>query len=293
MADPQYSDTPAERTKITLGFSPCPNDTFIFDAMLHGKIDTEGIDFEPVIEDVEALNRRAFAGELDMTKLSYHAFAHLLDQYVLLDAGSALGHRCGPLLIAREPLTDKEINAGRIAIPGKMTTANFLLSLAYPEAVDRRETLFSDIENAVLQGDVEAGLIIHENRFTYQQKGLIKILDLGDFWETTTGFPIPLGGIVVHRNLPLELQQRINRVMRRSVEYAFAHTAEVMPFVRCYAQEMDESVMRAHIDLYVTQHTVDLGADGRAAVRKMFEIAREKGVLVSERTDFFIETAAA
>jgi len=192
-------------TNLTLGFSPCPNDTFIFDALLHGRIDTEGLVFEPVMEDVEALNRRAFAGELAVTKLSYHAFAHLTDQYALLDAGSALGNNCGPLLIARQAMTEAEVNAARIAIPGKMTTANFLLSLAFPLAQHKQEVIFSDIENAVLRGDVEAGLIIHENRFTYAQKGLVKILDLGEHWETTTGLPIPLGGIVVRRDLPLEI----------------------------------------------------------------------------------------
>lgn len=275
-------------TKLTIGFSPCPNDTFIFDAMLHGRIDTEGLTFEPVMEDVEALNRRAFAGQLDVTKLSYHAFAHLTDQYALLDAGSALGNQCGPLLIARQPMSEAEINQARIAIPGKMTTANFLLSLAYPNAGNKYETIFSDIEQAVLRGDADAGLIIHENRFTYAQKGLVKILDLGEHWESTTGLPIPLGGIVVRRDLPVEIQQKMNRVMRRSVEYAFAHPAAVMPFVRQHAQEMEERVMRAHIDLYVTDHTIDLGEAGRAAVQQMFQIAREKGVLAIQRDDLFV-----
>ncbi len=275
-------------TNLRLGFSPCPNDTFIFDALLHNRVDTEGLSFEPVMEDVEALNRRAFAGELEVTKLSYHAFAHLTEHYALLHAGSALGNNCGPLLISRAPMTEAEINAARIAIPGKMTTANFLLSLAYPNAQNRHEVIFSDIENAVLRGELEAGLIIHENRFTYAQKGLVKLLDLGEYWETTTGLPIPLGGIVVRRDLPVEIQQKVNRVLRRSVEYAFAHPDEVMPFVRQHAQEMDEAVMRAHIDLYVTQHTVDLGDDGRNAVMQMFRIAQEKGVLPAYRSDFFV-----
>ena len=193
-------------TSITLGFSPCPNDTFIFDALLRGKVDTEGLAFEPVMEDVEALNRRAFAGELAATKLSYHAFAHLTHQYALLDAGSALGNNCGPLLIALKPMTEEEVNAATIAIPGKMTTANFLLSLAFPKAQNKQEVIFSGIETAVLEGKTQAGLIIHENRFTYAQKGLVKILDLGEHWETSTGLPIPLGGIVVRRDLPFEIQ---------------------------------------------------------------------------------------
>lgn len=273
---------------LTLGFSPCPNDTFIFDAMIHGKVDTEGLEFEIIMEDVEALNRRAFAGDIDVTKLSYHAFAHLTDRYTLLDAGSALGNNCGPLLVARQPLSDEKINAGPIAIPGKMTTANFLLSLAYPSAQNKVETLFSDIEDAVLRGDAVAGLIIHENRFTYQQKGLVKLIDLGEYWETTTGLPIPLGGIVVRRDLPVDVQQKVNRVMRRSVEYAFDHPAEVMPFVRAHAQAMEDAVMRAHIDLYVTKFTADLGPEGRKAVEAMFEMAREKNIMPTFPSAIFI-----
>ncbi len=274
---------------MTLGFSPCPNDTFIFDAMLHGKIDTEGLDFEVFMEDVEALNRRAFATELDVTKLSYHAFAHLTQQYALLDAGSALGNNCGPLLVATRPLNEAEVNAARIAIPGKMTTANFLLSMAYPAAQQKFECLFSDIEDAVLDGHADAGLIIHENRFTYQQKGLVKIQDLGEFWEGNTGLPIPLGGIVVRRDMPEATQQKINRVLRRSVEFAFKHPESVMPYVRAHAQAMEDEVMQAHIDLYVTAYSVDLGEKGRRAVREMFRIAVEKGLLAREPDRIFVE----
>ncbi len=273
---------------LSLGFSPCPNDTFIFDAMLHGKVDTEGLAFEPYIEDVEALNRRAFAGDIAVTKLSYHAFAWLTDRYALLDSGSALGHNCGPLLVARAPLREADLESARIAIPGKMTTANFLLSLAFPRARDKREVLFSDIEDAVLRGDADAGLIIHENRFTYQQKGLVKLLDLGEYWESATGLPIPLGGIVVRRDLPEDVQQKINRVMRRSVGYAMARPDAVMPYVRRFAQAMDDAVMQAHIDLYVTRHTLDLGDDGRAAVQEMFRIAREKEIIPAYEEKIFI-----
>jgi len=251
-------------------------------------VDNEGLTFLRVMEDVEALNQRAFAGDIAVTKLSYHAFAHLTDRYALLDAGSALGNRCGPLLIAKTPLDAAAINAARIAIPGQMTTANFLLSLAYPGAQTKQEILFSDIEAAVLSGEVDAGVIIHENRFTYAEKGLVQLLDLGDYWETTTGLPIPLGGIVVHRDLPEEVQQRVNRVLRRSVEYALEHPAEAMPFVRAHAQAMDETVMKAHIDLYVSHYTVDLGETGRAAVRQMFRLARAQGLIPIYREDFFL-----
>jgi 1,4-dihydroxy-6-naphthoate synthase len=274
--------------KLSIGFSPCPNDTFIFDAMLHGKVDTEGLSFEVYMEDVEALNRRAFAGELDITKLSYHAFAYLTEAYALLDAGSALGNNCGPLLIAKRPMETAEVLAANIAIPGKMTTANFLLSLAYPGATRKTETIFSGIEDAILEGTADAGLIIHENRFTYERRGLVKIIDLGEFWEQSTGLPIPLGGIVARRTLPTEVQHKINRVLRRSVEYAFAHPTEVMPFIRMHAQEMEDAVMQAHIDLYVTQYSIDLGPEGRNAVSQMFRIAREKNIIPAYRENFFI-----
>lgn len=274
--------------RLSLGFSPCPNDTFIFDALLHGKVDLEGLEFAPYIDDVEALNRRAFDGVIDVTKLSYHAFAHLTHRYVLLDAGSALGRNCGPLLVAKKALSAEEIQVARIAIPGEMTTANFLLSLAYPQAQRKSAVLFSDIEDAVLSGRFEAGLIIHENRFTYEQKGLVKIRDLGEFWESTTGFPIPLGGIVARRDLPPDILQRVNRVLRRSVEYAFANRPDVMPFVRAHAQAMDDAVMAAHIGLYVTDFTVDLGAQGRAAVHEMFQIAARLGLVKDIGQDIFL-----
>lgn len=265
--------------KLTLGFSPCPNDTFIFDAMIHGKIDTEGLEFEVLLADVEELNQKAFKGELDVTKLSYHAYAFLIDTYVLLNSGSALGHNCGPLLIARKSLTTTEVNQAKIAIPGKFTTANFLLGLAYPEAKLKEEVLFSEIEQKVIQGEADAGLIIHENRFTYQDKGLVKIVDLGEYWETSTRMPIPLGGIVVNRALPLAIQQKVNRVMFKSVAYAFQNPESSKEFVRAHAQEMDEKVMYQHINLYVNEYTRVLGNKGKNAVIQMFTLAKEKGLI--------------
>ncbi|MCB9344789.1 MAG: 1,4-dihydroxy-6-naphthoate synthase [Lewinellaceae bacterium] len=274
--------------QLSLGFSPCPNDTFIFDALIHGKIDTEGLEFEVIMEDVEALNKKAFQGDIHITKLSYHAFAHLTESYNLLNSGSALGKNCGPLLIAKEFMSPEQINRAGIAIPGAMTTANFLLGLAYPEAKNKTAVLFSEIEDSVLSGQYEAGLIIHENRFTYEQKGLKKLIDLGEYWESSTGFPIPLGGIVINRALPLEIQQKVNRALKKSVEYAFANQDDVMPFVRQYAQEMDEAVMRAHINLYVNNFSVDLGEAGKQAIMAMFNTAREKGLIPGFRTDFFV-----
>ncbi|MCC6724143.1 MAG: 1,4-dihydroxy-6-naphthoate synthase [Saprospiraceae bacterium] len=274
--------------KLSLGFSPCPNDTFIFDAMIHGKIDTEGLEFEVFMEDVETLNRKAMIGELDITKLSYHAFAYLLNQYVLLDAGSALGKNCGPLLIAKRELTDEEVEKAVIAIPGKLTTANFLLSMAFPNATKKIETVFSEIESNVLEGKVDAGLIIHENRFTYEQKGLKKVIDLGEYWESSTGLPIPLGGIVAKRDLPREVLHKINRVMHRSVEFAFANPASSIDFVRANAQEMDEQVMKSHIQLYVNEFTKNLGGAGRTAIGRMFDIGRARGVVPNYTDDIFI-----
>ena len=274
--------------KLTLGFSPCPNDTFIFDALIHGRIDTEGLEFEVFLGDVEELNRRAFAADLDITKLSYHAYAHLTNEYVLLDAGSALGNNCGPLLIAKKFIPVQDIPNLSIAIPGKLTTANFLLSLAYPEAKNKIEMLFSDIEAAVLSGAVDAGLIIHENRFTYQEKGLVKLIDLGEFWEQTTGMPIPLGGIVIKRNLPEEIIQKVNRCIRRSVEYAWANPNDAEPFIAQHAQEMDPSVRQQHSDLYVNQFSADLGEQGRNAVNHLFQVALQNGIIPVQNQSIFI-----
>ena len=274
---------------LTLGFSPCPNDTFIFDALIHHKIDTEGLDFEVYMGDVEDLNQKAFRGVMDITKLSYHAFAYLLDKYVLLDAGSALGNNCGPLLIAKQAISDHELAAMKVAIPGKYTTANFLLSLAYPQITNKIETLFSDIEQDVLSEKVGAGLIIHENRFTYAAKGLVKIIDCGEYWEQSTGFPIPLGGIVVRRNLDSATQQKVNRVLRRSVEFAFANPSSSMPYTRAHAQEMSDDVMQQHIKLYVNDYSINLGTRGRAAVEHLFKVAHDKAIVPKFEESIFLD----
>jgi len=275
---------------LSLGFSPCPNDCFMFDAIVHRRIDTEGLEFSVRLADVEALNRAAFAGEADVTKLSYHAFAYCASSYALLDAGSALGRNCGPLLVSKRTISKDEVAAGklRIAIPGKYTTANFLLGLAFPDARDRTERVFSAIEPAVLNGEFDAGLIIHENRFTYEAKGLKKIIDLGEFWERETGAPIPLGGIVVNRSLPDDVKQRVNRVLRRSVEYAFAHRDASLPYVREHAQEMSEEVIYRHIDLYVNEYSIDLGKEGRRAVELLFERAAATGMIPPISAQLFI-----
>lgn len=272
---------------ITLGFSPCPNDCFIFDAMLHGKIDTEGLEFRVFMEDVESLNQKAFQGELDVTKLSYHAYAHLTGNYQLLNAGSALGNNCGPLLISKSDGL-KVSSSTKIAIPGKYTTANFLLSLAYPEAMNKEEMVFSEIEDAVLTGKVDAGLIIHENRFTYESKGLKKIVDLGEYWETLAKAPIPLGGIVIKRAFPVELKTKFDRVLRKSVEFAFANPKSSLNFVKEHAQEMSEEVMYKHIELYVNNYSIDLGAEGKRAVKLLFDKAQEWEVINKIDEEIFL-----
>jgi 1,4-dihydroxy-6-naphthoate synthase len=273
---------------MTIGFSPCPNDCFIFDALIHGKIDTEGIRFEAVLEDVETLNRMALNGTLDVTKLSFHAYAHVLDKYILLRSGSALGFNCGPLLVARKQISDPEKQLSSVAIPGKLTTANFLLSLALPSIKDKREYLFSHIEDAVLKGEVDAGLIIHENRFTYGEKGLVKVMDLGEYWETLIHAPIPLGGIAIKREMDEALRSKINRLVRNSVEYAFAHPLASMPYVREHAQAMDPEVMKKHIDLYVNGYSVDLGETGIRAVELMFSKAFELKIIPANKLPLVI-----
>jgi 1,4-dihydroxy-6-naphthoate synthase len=275
--------------KLTLGFSTCPNDTFIFDAMVHNRIDTEGLEFSVVMTDVEELNNLAFKGNIDITKLSYHAYASLTDLYVLLNSGSALGYKNGPLLISRHKIYPDEVNDLKIAIPGENTTANLLLSIAYPKIKQKKEYLFSLIEEIVLSGEMDAGLIIHENRFTYQKKGLKKIIDLGEYWESETGMPIPLGGIVVNRKLPVTVQQKINRVMRRSVEFAFANPKVSYPFVKQHAQEMEDSVIQNHIELYVNEFTRDLGINGRKAIEVLYLEAFEKGIISKIREDIIVE----
>lgn len=283
-----------QKTKISLGFSPCPNDCFLFDALIHGKIDTKHLSFEPVIEDVETLNRMAFSGQLDVTKLSYHAFAHLAEAYQLLTSGSALGFNCGPLLIAL-PATAQQVISGsvdlsrlKVAIPGRYTTAVFLLSLAYPQLQRKQEMVFSAIEGAVLGKTCELGLIIHENRFTYEQKGLVKIADLGAWWETQTHAAIPLGGIAVKRELPVDTKLLTDSLVRESVQYAFDHREDVMGFVKAHAQEMDERVMKQHIDLYVNQYSLDLGATGKQAVNDLLDRAVREKIIAGRPTDLFV-----
>lgn len=254
---------------LTLGFSPCPNDTFMFEAIINHRIDLEGIKFNVSIDDVSQLNKWSFDGRLDVTKLSFNAFKYCVKNYALLDSGSAIGRNCGPLLI-KKPKT-KLTSQSSIAIPGKYTTANMLLESAFPQFLNKHEVLFSEIEELVLNNKIDAGLIIHENRFTYKDKGLEKVIDLGEFWETKYSLPIPLGGIVVKRDLHKEIQQKVNRVLKRSIEFALLNPEVSNSYVRLNAQELEQEVINSHIDLYVNDFTVSLGSEGRNAVEKIFE----------------------
>ncbi len=265
--------------KLTLGFSPCPNDTFIFDAMVNGAIDTKGITFDYVMEDVETLNIWAEQGKLDITKLSYNTFIHTASQYALLHSGSALGVGVGPLLIAKQPLDLANIADFKIAIPGVKTTANLLLSLAFPQAKNKTEVVFSDIEARVLTGEFDAGLVIHESRFTYAKRGLHKLIDMGDWWEQTTHAAIPLGGIVIQRSLGAEIAATVDSIIKESLAWSWARYPQLTSFVTDNAQEMEEDVMRKHIQLYVNDYTTDLGETGRKAITTLFEKAKQGGLL--------------
>ncbi|MDR3226657.1 MAG: 1,4-dihydroxy-6-naphthoate synthase [Prevotellaceae bacterium] len=257
--------------KLQLCFSTCPNDTFIFDAIVHHKIDTENLDFDVYMADVEELNKLAMSADSDITKLSFNAYSHISDKYMILNSGSALGQKNGPLLVSKTKIYCDEIHDLNIAIPGKNTTAAALLQFLFPQIKTLREYLFSDIEAAILDGEVDAGVLIHEGRFTYKNKGLQLIADLGELWETRTQQPIPLGCIAIKRNLPDEIQQKFDRILRKSVEFAMQNPNESLPFVRKHAKEMDEETMQKHINLFVNNFTVTLGAKGKEAIKFFLE----------------------
>lgn len=263
--------------KLTLGFSPCPNDTFIFDALVNKKIDTKGLEFDVVLEDVETLNQWSFEGKLDITKLSYPAFFQNLSKYVLLNAGAALGKGVGPILISKSDARGQaaEIEKSSIALPGENTTANLLFSFAYPEAKNKKYLIFSAIENSVLNEETDLGVIIHENRFTYQQKGLHKVTDLGEYWEEKMHAPIPLGGIAIKRSIDTSISLQIDILIRKSIEFAFSNYPTIPDYVKQYSQEMSEDVMRQHIELYVNNFSIDLGDEGKEAISVLFETYKQ------------------
>ncbi len=274
--------------ELNLGFSPCPNDTFIFDALVNNKIDTEGIRFKPVLEDVQTLNQWALQGKLDISKLSYGVLPGVLDTYILLNSGSALGKGVGPLLITNGLTGITDMATRVVAIPGKDTTAHMLFSLACPESKNKVFLRYDEIEEFVLQ-QKGMGVIIHENRFTYRQKGLVLISDLGDFWEQQTGLPIPLGGIVIKRSLELKVQQKVDKLIRKSLEYAFLHYPQLNDYIRSHAQELSEDVMRKHIELYVNDYSLNLGEAGRKAVEKVIEVYNGLHNSKEVNVDIFVE----
>jgi 1,4-dihydroxy-6-naphthoate synthase len=256
---------------LSIGFSPCPNDTFIFDALIHQKIDTEGLHFDPVLEDVQTLNQWAIEGKLDITKLSYGVLPLAMTNYQLLNSGSALGKGVGPLLISNGRNTSDDLAGEAIAIPGENTTAHLLFTLKYPNAKNKIFLRYDAIEEFVLQGK-GLGVIIHENRFTYAEKGLHKVVDLGDYWEQQTKVPIPLGGIVIKTGLSPDVKQKVDMLIRKSVEYSFSKYPQLDDYVKEHAQEMSEDVMRKHIDLYVNNYSIDIGQEGKTAVLKLMEV---------------------
>ncbi len=273
--------------KLTLGFSPCPNDTFIFDALVNKKIDTEGLEFEVLLEDVQTLNNWAKEGKLDVTKLSYGVLPLVLDKYIVLTSGSALGRGVGPLLIENEKRKIENADDCLIAIPGENTTAHLLFSLAYPKTKNKIFLRYNEIENFVLAGE-GLGVIIHENRFTYESKGLKKIIDLGDYWEKETGNPIPLGGIVINRKIETPLQEKVDKLIKKSIEYAFSKYPELNDYIRSHAQEMSEDVMRKHIDLYVNDYSLDLKEEGREAIIKLLKVYHKMNNSTVDYTNIFV-----
>ena len=276
------------KTKITLGFSPCPNDTFIFDALVNRKIDTQGIEFNYFMSDVEDLNKKALQAKPDITKLSFFAYSFLWKVYQLMDSGSALGNNCGPLLISKKEFDISEIHSLSIAVPGIYTTANFLMSFAFPDALNKKSLVFNQIENAILDGTTDVGVIIHENRFTYADKGLVKIIDLGELWESKTGYPIPLGGIAIKRSMPEDLKRKINSLIKQSVEFAFSNPFSSKEFVKQNAQELSEDVIKKHIDLYVNHYTKSLGKSGKDAINFMYDFAFKNNLIPELPEDIFI-----
>lgn len=275
--------------QLTLGYSPCPNDTFIFNALIQGLIPCPDVVFEERLEDVETLNQLALARQLDLTKISYHAFGHLRNDYVLLHSGGALGRGCGPLVVATQPLTMEQLKHQQLLIPGELTTANLLLQLYGSEFSNLRILPFDQIMPALQRGEAAAGVIIHESRFTYQQHGFHQVLDLGQWWEQQTGLPIPLGGILAKRSLPNALIEQIDQALSASVRYAQENPQAAADYIRNHAQELSDNVTRDHIKLYVNEFSVDLGDEGIAAVKELLSRAEKRGLIPACSLPLFAE----
>ncbi len=275
------------KSKLTLGYSPCPNDTFIFYALVHGRVAGEGLEFRETLHDVEVLNQMALGGELDVTKVSCHALGLLRDDYCLLRSGGAVGRGCGPLVVARERMGMDELRGRKIAVPGRLTTACLLMQLYDPSLTNVSVMAFHEIMGAVRDGRVDAGLVIHEGRFTFAQYGLSRVMDLGQWWEKTTGCPIPLGCIVARRDLGGGLVGRVEGLVRESLLYARRHPDEAWQYIKAHAQELRDDVIGRHIDLYVNDYSVDLGDDGVRAVNALLDMAERRGIIKKSAQPLF------
>ncbi len=277
----------AVKQLLTLGFSPCPNDTFIFNALVHGKVEIESVGFAPpALEDVETLNKFALEGRLDVSKVSFHALGYILDEYVLLDAGAALGRGCGPLLVGKQAFCRQDLSGLRVAIPGEFTTAAMLLRIFAPEIPRVVPMVFSQIIESIENGDVDAGVIIHESRFTYADHGLHLIKDLGSWWEKETGLPIPLGGIVARRSLGKDVLEKLTMGIRKSVRAGFADPEACLPYMKNHARELDDNVLAAHVKLYVNRFSEELGDEGRNAVSEFLKRGAGAGLFKPAAADF-------
>lgn len=276
-------------TPLTLGFSPCPNDTYIFHALIHGLVDAGGLRFRERLEDVETLNRLVLDGALELSKISYHLLGFVRDDYVLLRSGGALGRGCGPLVVARDDRPMESLRRGRVAVPGRHTTACLLLRLFDPTLEHLVFMPFHEIMGAVARGEVDAGVIIHESRFTFADLGLVRLLDLGEWWERTTGHPIPLGGIVARRSIGRETAATVERALRASIEYAQEHPDVSLPYIRSHSQEMSDEVCASHIGLYVNRFSVDLGAEGEEAVHTLLDRGTAAGLFPASDRPLFLD----
>lgn len=279
---------------LSIGYSPCPNDTFIFYALVNGKINTGDLAFKETLLDVETLNRMAIGSQFDITKISYHALCFIREDYCLLGSGSALGRGCGPLIVSKKANTLESLQGYRIAIPGRLTTANLLLQLfAFDSGIQFSsyiEMPFYRIMDSVSKGDVDAGLIIHEGRFTFQHYGLKKVADLGEWWEDTTGLPLPLGGIIAKRNLGKDVIKKVDSLVRKSIEYSLSHREEPKVYIKQHSQELEDQVIEQHINLYVNDYSLDIGKEGLSAVRELFRRAEMRGIIKESGNDLLCVT---
>ncbi len=277
------------KKELSIGYSPCPNDTFIFYALVKGKITGSDIVVREVLEDVETLNRMATEGVLDITKLSYHAYGHVRDEYCLLRAGGALGRGCGPLIVANGKREIESLRGKRIAVPGRFTTAFLLLQLFDPVLGENVVFMpFDEIMEAVSKGSCDAGVIIHEGRFTFGLYGLDEVLDLGEWWEQHTGLMLPLGAIAARRSLGPELINAVEGSIRSSIRYAFDHSEEAMPYIKEHSQEMEDEVIKKHIGLYVNDLSLDIGEEGERAIMKILGMAEERNIFEKKDVSIFI-----